>query len=104
MTTRDRVLADFLVLLREASREWDVDGGIGEQTRLFGDLNFESLDLVVLGTAVQEHYGRTFPFAEFFTHVGARQQKDVTVAEWVDFTYRQLEEGELARATDRGTA
>ena len=97
MRTRDQVLADVLVLLGKVARDWDVEGGLGEDTRLFEDLNFESLDLVVLGAAVQEHFGRSFPFAEFFSEIGQRQQKDLSVREWVDFIYRQLEP-DFARA------
>ena len=97
MRTREQVLADVVVLLQKVARDWDVDGGLGEQTRLFEDLNFESLDLVVLGAAVQEHFGRTFPFAEFFAEIGQRQQKDLSVREWVDFIYKHLEP-DFARA------
>jgi acyl carrier protein len=97
MRTREQVLADVLVLLGKVAREWEVEGGLGESTRLFEDLNFESLDLVVLGAAVQEHFGRSFPFAEFFAEVGQRQQKDLSVREWVDFIYKHLEP-DFARA------
>lgn len=101
MSTRDEVLATLLDLLQKVARDWEVDGGFSEETRLFEDLNFESLDLVVLGTALQEHYGRSFPFAEFFAEIGRRQQKDLTVREWVDFIHRQLQPA-FVRAGEQG--
>jgi acyl carrier protein len=101
MTTREEVFAHLVGQLQQVAHDWEVEGGITEQTRLFGDLNFESLDLVVLGAALQEHYGRTFPFAEFFAEIGQRQQKDLTVGEWLDFLYQHLRP-ELSRTVDRG--
>ena len=101
MSTREQVLSDALVLFQKVARDREVDGGITEETRLFEDLSFESLDLVVLGTAVQEQHGRTFPFAEFFAEVGRRQQKDLTEREWVDFIFRHLQP-DLAGAGRQG--
>ena len=59
-------------------------------------LGFESLDLVVLGTSIQERYGR-LPFAEFLADIGQRPEKDVTVGELVAFVCDNLgaSEGEL---------
>jgi len=91
MRAYEQVLADLLALLGKVAGDWDAGGGLTEETRLFEDLDFESLDLVILGTAVQERYGQNFPFAEFFAEVGRREQKDVTVREWVDFVCQHLE-------------
>ena len=103
MATREEVSAHLMGLLKQVAHDWDVEGGITEQTRLFADLNFESLDLVVLGTTLQEHYARSFPFAEFFAEVGRRQEKDLTVGQWLDFLYEHLRP-ELTRTADRGTS
>jgi hypothetical protein len=48
------------------------------------------LDLVVLGTGMQEHYGMQMPFAEFLALVGERGQRDVAVSELVDFIDSQV--------------
>ena len=55
----------------------------------------ESLDLVVLGTMLQQRYGR-LPFAEFLAEIGQRpvEERDLTVAELVAFVCEH-------RATDR---
>ena len=90
--THDRILADILGLLNSVVRDWEFEGPIGANTRLFSDLAFESLDLVVLGAKVQEHFGQTFPFPEFFAEIGQREERDLTIGEWVGFIERHLRE------------
>ena len=88
--TRGEILADVLQLLRELADDWEYGSDITENTYLFADMGLESLDGVVLGTAVQEHYGQVLPFPEFFAEVGQRELRDISVGEWVDFVYRHL--------------
>ena len=90
--TREKILADVLDLLNRVVRDWEFEGPIGANTRLFSDLAFESLDLVVLGAQVQDHFGQTFPFPEFFAEIGQRAERDLTIGEWVDFIERHLRE------------
>lgn len=90
--TRDEVLKEVLDLLASMARDWEYEGAIGPDTRLFGDLAFESLDVVVLGTAVQEHFGQTFPFPQLFAEVGQRSVRDMTLGEWADFIHRHLQQ------------
>jgi acyl carrier protein len=89
--TRDSVRTDILQMLRNLTDEWEFDGEVNDGTTLLGDLQFESLDVVVLSSTVQEHYGRVLPFHEFFVEIGQREQRDVTVGEWVDFVHRHLD-------------
>jgi acyl carrier protein len=46
----------------------------------------ESLDLVVLGTSLQDRYGR-LPFSEFLAEIGQRpvEERDISVGELVAF-------------------
>jgi acyl carrier protein len=88
--TRDQILADLLALLNSMVRDWEFEGPVGANTRLFADLAFESLDLVVLGAKLQEHFGQSFPFPEFFAEIGQREVRDLTIGEWVDFIQRNL--------------
>jgi acyl carrier protein len=88
--TREQILGDVVELLRSVVRDSELDASIDAHTRLHADLAFESLDLVVLGAAVQEHFGRTFPFPELFAEVGQREIRDLTVGEWVDFLHRHF--------------
>lgn len=102
--SREEILADLLLLLRGLADDWEYSGEITPDTYLLADMGFESLDVVVLSTAVQEHYGQGLPFPEFFAEIGQRQLRDVSVGEWVDFIYKYLDEvpspkpGERARA------
>lgn len=72
-------------VLGEVARDWDYSKPIGPETLLFSDLGFESLDIVVLGTAIQEHYQKAMPFAELFADIGQRERRDLSVAELVEF-------------------
>jgi len=83
--TRDQILTDVLALLNSVAQDWEFEGTVSEGTHLFADLAFESLDLVILGAKVQEHFGQTFPFPELFADMGRRGARDLTVGEWVDF-------------------
>ena len=76
-----------LNMLFEALR----DGRVTLDTRFFTDMGLASLDLVMLGTAVQEHYGRRFPFVQFFAELGERGEADIPVRRWVDFIHAQLQ-------------
>jgi acyl carrier protein len=86
MTADVLVLAEVLELLDELAGDWEYDGPIEPTTRFLNDLGLESLDLVVLGTMLQQRYGR-LPFTEYYAEIGRRpvEERDVTVAELVEF-------------------
>src|SRR4051794_2190013 len=65
------VLDGVLDMLRELAGDWEYDGEITPDTSFLGDLGLESLDIVVLGTLVQQRYGR-LPFAEYLEELGQR--------------------------------
>ncbi|HEX8857112.1 MAG TPA: acyl carrier protein [Thermoleophilaceae bacterium] len=76
-----QVLAAVLDMLNELADDWEYDGAIGADTYFIADLGLESLDIVVIGTMIQERYGR-LPFAEFLEELGQRpvEERDLTVA------------------------
>jgi acyl carrier protein len=80
------VLDAVLELLNELSGDWEYDGEIRPDTYFLADLGFESLDIVVLSTLIQQRYGR-LPFAEYLEELGQRpvEQRDITVSELVEF-------------------
>jgi acyl carrier protein len=80
------VMAGVLELLDELAGDWEYDGAIEPDTRFIADLGLESLEIVVLGTMLQQRYGR-LPFAEFLEELGQRpvEERDLTVAELVAF-------------------
>ena len=88
--THDRIMADVLHLLGQLDDDWEYVGEITPETYFFADMGFESLDIVVLATSIQEQYGQVLPFPEFFAEIGQREIRDVSVGEWVDFVYEHL--------------
>ncbi len=88
--SRQEILDYVLHSLSELSQDWDYADAVGPETLLFSQLGMDSLDLVVLGTGMQEHYGMQMPFAEFLALVGERGQRDVAVSELVDFIDSQV--------------
>jgi acyl carrier protein len=96
--SRDQVLAEVLELLNSVVGDWEFEGTVGANTRLFADLALESLDLVILGAKVQEHFGRTLPFTQLFAEIGQRDIRDVTIGEWADFVATHLARPVTARA------
>lgn len=81
-----QVLAEILGLMNQLAGDWEYSGSITANTRLLADLGLESLDLVVLGTSIQQRYGR-LPFAEYLADIGQRplEERDITVGELVTY-------------------
>ncbi|HEV3215447.1 MAG TPA: hypothetical protein VGZ27_06970 [Vicinamibacterales bacterium] len=102
--TREQILAEVLELLNGVARDWEFEGPVGANTRLFADLAFESLDLVVLGSKVQEHFRQTFPFPQFFADIGQREVRDLTISEWVDFIERHVRQPVAAASRAAGAS
>ncbi len=94
MKTREEVMEDVLMLLGRLSEDWEYGGEITPETRFFADMGLASLDVVVLGTAIQEHYGRVFPFMKLFAELGERQVPDIPVGEWINFIHTQMQASE----------
>jgi acyl carrier protein len=88
--TRAEILQDLLEILSQIRDDWNHSLQVTEETAIFRDLGYESIDAVALGTAVEEHYGRSLPFAEFLTRVKAQQLPDIRVGLLVDFLYENL--------------
>ncbi len=94
MKTRHEVMQEVLSLLAQLASDWEYDGEITEETYLFADLGFQSLDAVVLGNSLQERFGKPIPYADLLAEIGQREVQDVTIGEWVEFTYRHLQDGD----------
>lgn len=86
----EQVLADVLDLLNRVKDDWEYSGTITAQTGLISDLGFESLELVVLGGSIQEHYKQTLPFPQFLAELGERKVTDIYVSDLVDFVHRHV--------------
>jgi acyl carrier protein len=82
---RDEVLNYVLQTIEELLRDWDNSSAIDANSLLFTGLGMESLDVVVLGTSIQEHFQFQMPLAELLADVGQREVRDLSIGELVDF-------------------
>jgi acyl carrier protein len=89
MIAQAKLLDDVLGLITQLAGDWQYSGVVTAETRLLFDLEMESLDLVILGTSLQERYGR-IPFSEFLAELGQRpvEERDVSIGELVEFVGR----------------
>ncbi len=95
--SRQEILGYLLKTLEDLSRDWDYSREVGPDSLLFSELGLESLDVVVLGTAIQEYYRKQMPFAELLSEIG-QQQRDLSITELVDFVDRHLNVAQLQLA------
>lgn len=87
----DKVYEDLLDILNDLTGDWEYSGEISKDTFLLADLGFESIDAVALGTAIEERFQKSLPFAEFLAEVAEREVQDIRVGELADFIHRNLE-------------
>jgi acyl carrier protein len=89
MRTKDQIMNDVAAILRNFNgREYS--GDIGPDTCFFGDLGLASIDAVVLGETLEEHYGRKIPFHLFMADLGRRAVRDIQLSDLVAFLQRHL--------------
>ena len=84
---RDTILHDTLQILRGLTSDWEMGfaGALGPATRLSADLALESVQLVQLVIAIEEHFKcQELPFQQLFVPA-ERQIDDLQVSELVDF-------------------
>ena len=96
--SRQEILDYLLQKMGELTQDWDYPDPVGPESLLFTGLGFESLDAVVLCTAIQEHYQTPMPFAELLAEIG-QQQRDLSINELADFvnTHLRPSSGEASR-------
>lgn len=100
--TYEQVLEDVLQLLNQLSDDWEYSDEVTAETGLLTDLGFESLELVVLGVSIQEHYKDQIPFEEFLTDIGERKLDDIYVGELVRFIHDHMQHAAVGQAGQRG--
>ena len=87
--TQPEVLSYVLSTVQGLCQDWDYADPVGPESQLFTGLGMESLDAVVLCTAIQEHYQTTMPFAELLAEIG-QNQRDLSIMELAQFAYQHL--------------
>lgn len=91
--SKEAILEGLVDILKDMTSDWDMDFDrqtMGAQTRLIGDLEFESIDVVQFIVAVEERFGRRdLPFEKFLMRDG-RYADELYVRDAVDFLHAHL--------------
>lgn len=91
-SAQNEILAYVLSTVQNLCQDWDYAEEVGPESLLFTELGMESLDAVVLCTAIQDHYRTTMPFAELLADIG-QKQRDLSIAELAEFVAQHLTPG-----------
>jgi len=87
--TEPEILAELASMLADfGGREYS--GPIDRDTRFFADLGLASIDAVVLGEQLQDHYGRALPFGELMGELGQKADRDLRIGDLAAFVARHL--------------
>ena len=89
MASRTAILADLQEILSDFQGR-TYDDPIDEETMFFQDLGFASIDAVVLGETLEQHFQTKLDFNPFLKDLAARNAKDLSVGDLVDFLRRSL--------------
>ena len=88
--SRDELLKDIVELLESLREDWEYSGEITPETSLIKDVGLESIDLVALGSAIEEKYHQNLPFAEFLATLEARNATDLRIGDVLEFLEEKL--------------
>jgi acyl carrier protein len=89
---QEEVFQNLVGILEDMTSDWEstYSGGIRPETRLIGDLGFESIDVVQLVVAIEEGYqSRSLPFEKLLMADG-RYVDELVVSQIVDFLVANL--------------
>ena len=106
LLNEQEALNDMVKIIEDLTDDWEYSENITGDTALFADLGFESIDVVALGTAIEEYYGQSLPFAETMAEFAERvehgeleQPRDIYVRDLVNFVRKHLDLSQLQPAT-----
>jgi acyl carrier protein len=86
----ETIVQDVIHLLEEMTKDWETgfSGKIGPETYLVADLGCESIDMVALILAIEEHYKRRdWPFEELLM-VDGRYVDDLRIDAIAHFLHK----------------
>lgn len=89
---RDTILRDTLQILQAMTSDWETGfaGAIGPATRLGADLGFDSMQMVELVIAMEEHFQLRELSLQQLAVAQDREADDPQVSELVDVVYRHI--------------
>jgi len=88
----DQVTSELVAILENLTGDWETgfSGEIGSNTKLIADLGFESIDVVHLVVALEEHFRRNdLPFESLLMEEG-RYVQDLQVGEVANFLRQHI--------------
>ena len=89
--TKEQIFADIKGIIEGLSEDWEFTGEITPKTTVLEDLSFESIDVVALGTAIEEFYKQSLLFAEYLSGLEEQKVADLTLGEIVEFVWQHLQ-------------
>ncbi|MBA3015704.1 MAG: acyl carrier protein [Proteobacteria bacterium] len=90
--SREQLAHDVVEIIKDMTQDWDLDfnGGIDVNTKLVGDLAFESIDIVQFIVAMEEKFQRRgLPWEEVLMTDG-RYVDEIIVDDAVRLLYSHL--------------
>ncbi|MES1258394.1 MAG: acyl carrier protein [Acidobacteriota bacterium] len=97
--TKDQLRRELLGIFAQLRDDWNYSIPVTEDTGIFRDLGFESIDAVALGSRLEEQFDRSLPFARFLTTVREQKLPDITVGLLLDFLLENLNAAPAGRAS-----
>jgi acyl carrier protein len=88
--TPDQIYSDLAAVLTSAFPDRDPPSDVGPGTRVFADLGMASIELVVLGERLEQHYGRRLPFGPFLASLRNSGADDLQLGDLVAFLRRHV--------------
>lgn len=77
----------MLVATRE---DTDLSSPITDESGMFREMGFESIDLIGLASSIEAHFGQALPFPEFIAKMKQQNATDIKVGSIVDFLMENL--------------
>jgi acyl carrier protein len=90
--TKECILNELIKILEDMSSDWDLEyaDGINGDTKLVADLLFESIDIVQLLVAVEQHFNvKNLPSEKLLMRDGA-YVSDLTASEIASFLSEEM--------------
>ena len=91
--TKDEIVSQLVGILEDMTSDWDFDydGGIRSETRLIGDLSFESIEVVQLMVLIEQHFELKNFGSEKLLMTDGRYVDELSVDEIADFLGTQAD-------------
>ncbi len=92
---RQDVEKKLIAIINDMTSDWELEysGGIQSQTRLVGDLSFESIEIVQLLVEIENRFEMKNMASERLLMEDGRYVSDLTIAEIAEFICEEMLKG-----------